>query len=171
MGYHTGPSNIHARMATWLVACGNKSMFRVLTWGSIGINCTFTMTGTKNRLSNTDSLSVMNNRNSRESDYALSTLPDLRHAVQTYIFFAAPSPTFTFTCLMLDFQIRLLLLWEWLTLFPKWTALSQIAHLAIIAPPWQILSLQVWYCRLTAKVFYQMCRAFASRNFPKNNFF
>ena len=51
--------------------------------------------------------------------YALSTFPDLRQEVQTYIFLAAPSSVLTLTCLMLDFQILLLLLCEWLTLFPK----------------------------------------------------
>ena len=41
---------------------------------------------------------------------------------------------------MFDFHILLLLLWEWLTLFPKWAALSQIAHLAMPAPPSDNLS-------------------------------
>ena len=50
--------------------------------------------------------------------YALSTFPDLQQEVHTYIFFAAPL-TLTETCLILDFHILLLLLWEWLTLFPK----------------------------------------------------
>ena len=67
-------------------------------------------------------------------NYARSTLPDLKQEVQTYIFLAPPF-TFTLTDLMLDFHILLDLLWEWLTLIPKWAPLSQIAHLAMIAPP------------------------------------
>ena len=43
------------------------------------------------------------------NSYALSTLPERRQEVQTYIFFAAPL-TFTFTDLMLDFHILLDLL-------------------------------------------------------------
>ena len=50
--------------------------------------------------------------------YALSTLPDFRQDVHTYIFLA-PAPTFTFTDLTLDFHILLERLCEWLTLFPK----------------------------------------------------
>ena len=44
-------------------------------------------------------------------DYALSTLPDLRQEVQTYIFLAAPF-TFTLTDLIFDFHILFDLLCE-----------------------------------------------------------
>lgn len=50
--------------------------------------------------------------------YALSTLPDFRQDVHTYIFLAPPL-TLTFTDLTLDFHILLERLCEWLTLFPK----------------------------------------------------
>lgn len=42
-------------------------------------------------------------------NYALSTFPDLKQEVQTYIFFAAPL-TLTFTDLTFDFHILLDLL-------------------------------------------------------------
>lgn len=67
--------------------------------------------------------------------YALSTKPDLKQAVHTYILRLAPLASLTLTDLTFDFHILLDLLWEWLTPFPKWTPFSQIAHLAIIAPP------------------------------------
>ena len=44
-------------------------------------------------------------------NYALSTKPDLKQEVHTYIFFGVPL-SFTFTFLMLDFHILLLLLCE-----------------------------------------------------------
>ena len=72
--------------------------------------------------------------------YALSTLPDLKQEVHTYIFFAPPFAVLTLTDFTLDFHILLDLLWEWLTLFPKWALFSQIAHLAMIAPPWRFFS-------------------------------
>ncbi len=75
--------------------------------------------------------------------YALSTFPDLRQEVHTYIFFAVPLAVFTLTDFTLDFHILLDLLWEWLTLFPKWAPLSQIAHLAMIAPPWRFFSTDI----------------------------
>ncbi len=50
--------------------------------------------------------------------YALSTKPERRQEVHTYIFFVPPF-TFTLTDLTFAFQIALDLLWEWLTLFPK----------------------------------------------------
>lgn len=50
--------------------------------------------------------------------YALSTLPDLRQLVQTCIFLEAPF-TRHLTLFTFEFQIRLDLLWEWLTLLPK----------------------------------------------------
>ena len=67
-------------------------------------------------------------------DYARSTKPERKHEVQTYIFLAFPL-TFTLTDLTLAFQTLLDLLWEWLTALPKWAAFSQIAHLAVVAPP------------------------------------
>ena len=51
-------------------------------------------------------------------DYALSTAPERRHLVQTCMVLEAPF-TLHFTFLILDFQILLDLLWEWLTLLPK----------------------------------------------------
>ena len=50
--------------------------------------------------------------------YALSTKPERRQEVHTYIFFAPPL-TLTLTDFTLAFQIELDLLWEWLTLLPK----------------------------------------------------
>lgn len=44
--------------------------------------------------------------------YALSTFPDLKQEVHTYIFFAPPVVVFTLTDLTLDFHILLDLLWE-----------------------------------------------------------
>ena len=44
--------------------------------------------------------------------YALSTFPDLRQEVHTYIFLAPPVAVLTFTDLTLDFHILLDLLWE-----------------------------------------------------------
>ena len=44
--------------------------------------------------------------------YALSTFPDLKQEVHTYIFFAPPAVVFTLTDLTLDFHILLDLLWE-----------------------------------------------------------
>ena len=67
-------------------------------------------------------------------NYALSTLPVFKQLVQTCILLEAPF-TMHLTLLMLECQILLDLLWEWLTLFPKWTPLPQISHLAIITPP------------------------------------
>ena len=74
----------------------------------------------------------LSNRSS--SDYARSTRPDFRQDVQTYIFLDPPS-VLTLTDLTFDFHIFGVLLWEWLTLFPKWAPFSQIAHLAMTAPP------------------------------------
>lgn len=68
------------------------------------------------------------------SDYALSTNPERKQDVHTYIFLTPPF-TLTRTDLMFALQIALDLLWEWLTLLPKWAAFSQIAHFAMIAPP------------------------------------
>ena len=67
-------------------------------------------------------------------NYTLSTLPDLKQLVQTCILFAPPF-TLHLTLFTLAFQIALLLLWEWLTLLPKWTPLPQTSHLAILTPP------------------------------------
>lgn len=44
--------------------------------------------------------------------YALSTFPDLRQEVHTYIFLAPPVAVLTFTDFTLDFHILLDLLWE-----------------------------------------------------------
>lgn len=44
--------------------------------------------------------------------YALSTLPDLKQEVHTYIFFAPPFAVLTLTDFTLDFHILLDLLWE-----------------------------------------------------------
>ena len=52
------------------------------------------------------------------SNYALSTKPERKQEVHTYIFLAPPL-TLTLTDLTFAFQIALDLLWEWLTLFPK----------------------------------------------------
>ena len=60
----------------------------------------------------------------------------------------APPLTLHLTLLTLEFQIRLDLLWEWLTLLPKWAPLPQISHFAMIAPPQTIfvvwLTTSVW---------------------------
>ena len=64
--------------------------------------------------------------------YALSTAPERRHLVHTCILLAAPF-TLHFTLLTFEFQIALDLLWEWLTLLPKWTPLPQISHFAIVS--------------------------------------
>ena len=45
-------------------------------------------------------------------------IAERKQEVQTYIFLLVPL-TLTLTDLTLDFQTALLLLWEWLTLFPK----------------------------------------------------
>lgn len=50
--------------------------------------------------------------------YALSTKPERKQEVHTYIFLAPPL-TLTLTDLTFAFQIALDLLWEWLTLLPK----------------------------------------------------
>lgn len=63
-------------------------------------------------------------------DYALSTFPERRHEVHTYIFFVPPF-TFTRTDFKFDFQILLLLLWEWLTALPKCTPFPHTAHFAM----------------------------------------
>ena len=64
-------------------------------------------------------------------NYALSTAPDFKQEVHTYVFFAPPF-TLILTDLILDFHILLDLLCEWLTLLPKWALLPQIAHFAMI---------------------------------------
>ena len=68
------------------------------------------------------SLSIFVNKNIKKqppcntgayaSTYALSTFPDLKQEVHTYIFFAPPAVVFTLTDLTLDFHILLDLLWE-----------------------------------------------------------
>ena len=75
-------------------------------------------------------------------NYALSTRPDFRHDVHTYIFFDPPS-VFTLTDFTFDFHIFGVFLWEWLTLFPKWAPFSQIAHFAMITPPNALTSPQI----------------------------
>ena len=52
------------------------------------------------------------------------TLPERRHRVQTYTWRGVPS-TIAFTRLTLGFHVRLDRLWEWDTLIPKVTPLSQ----------------------------------------------
>ena len=101
-------------------------------------------------------------------NYALSTFPERKQEVQTYNFLEAPF-TLQVTCLMLDFHILLLLLWEWLTLLPKWAALSQIAHLAMIAPPWNILSLI--HNRPATKIILAEGPLFCKQNLKKNEIF
>ena len=50
--------------------------------------------------------------------YALSTHPDLKQEVHTYVFLATPF-TLILTDLTLDFHILFVLLCEWDTLIPK----------------------------------------------------
>lgn len=45
-------------------------------------------------------------------DYALSTKPDLKQEVHTYVFLAPPSAVLILTDFTLDFHILLDLLWE-----------------------------------------------------------
>jgi hypothetical protein len=59
------------------------------------------------------------------------TLPLRRQRVHTYTCFGLPS-TMALTRLTLGFQVRLERLWEWLTLMPKATPLSQNSHFAIL---------------------------------------
>ena len=73
--------------------------------------------------------------------YARSTLPDFKQEVHTYVFLAPPFSVLIFTDFTFDFHIFGDFLFEWLTLFPKWAPLPQIAHLAMIAPPNDILKL------------------------------
>ena len=58
------------------------------------------------------------------------TLPERRHRVQTYTWRGVPLTT-ALTRFTLGFQGRLERLWEWETLMPKVTPLSQNSHLAI----------------------------------------
>ena len=58
------------------------------------------------------------------------TLPERRHRVQTYTWRGVPLIK-AFTRLTLGFQGRLERRWEWETLIPKVTPLSQNSHLAI----------------------------------------
>ena len=51
-------------------------------------------------------------------NYALSTKPDLKQEVHTYILWVPPF-TLTLTDFTFAFHILLDRLWEWLTLFPK----------------------------------------------------
>ena len=91
------------------------------------------------------------------SDYARSTRPDFRQDVHTYIFLEPPS-VFTLTDFTFDFHIFGDFLWEWLTLFPKWAPFSQIAHLAMTAPPNNLN----WSFRLITMIFYQKLSSNAS---------
>jgi len=61
---------------------------------------------------------------------ARSTLPLRRQRVQTWTRFGEPS-TIAATRFTFGFHMRLLRLWEWLTLIPKETPLSQYEHFAI----------------------------------------
>ena len=69
-------------------------------------------------------------------DQALSTFPERRQEVHTYILFVWPF-CLTLTDLMFGFQTLFDLLCEWLTAFPKWTLLSHTEHFATFkAPPY-----------------------------------
>ena len=61
---------------------------------------------------------------------ARSTLPERKQRVQVYTWRGEPS-TNAFTRFTFGFHIRLDRLWEWLTLMPKETPLSQYPHFAI----------------------------------------
>jgi hypothetical protein len=63
--------------------------------------------------------------------YARSTLFERRHFVQILTDFTVPS-TLARTFFILAFQALFDFLFEWLTCKPKFTALSQISHFAII---------------------------------------
>ena len=66
-----------------------------------------------------------------ERDYALSTEPLFKHVVQTWRRLGVPL-TMHFTFFMLAFHMWLDLLWEWLTLFPKWRPFPQTSHFAML---------------------------------------
>ena len=88
--------------------------------------------------------------------YALSTFPERKQEVHTYIFLAPPF-TLTFTDFTFEFQILFDLLWEWLTLFPKWAPFWHTAHLAMFCTSLNKLpftSKAHWY-KLTTCIFYQ----------------
>ena len=70
-------------------------------------------------------------------DQARVTLPLRRHRVQTYTWQRVPL-TIAFTRFILGFQVRLLLLWEWLTWMPKATSFPQNSQVAIAAPPYHV---------------------------------
>ena len=65
-----------------------------------------------------------------EHQTARVTFPERRHRVQTYTWRGVPF-TIAFTRFTLGFQARLERLWEWETLMPKVTPLSQNSHFAI----------------------------------------
>jgi len=62
---------------------------------------------------------------------ARSTLPERMHRVHAYTCRGEPF-TSAFTRFTLGFHIRFDRRWEWLTLMPKETPLSQYAHFAIV---------------------------------------
>ena len=66
----------------------------------------------------------------RKMNYARSTFPDFRHLAQTYCVLVPPF-TLQRTDLMFDLNILFDLLWEWLTLFPKWAPFPHTAHFAM----------------------------------------
>lgn len=94
-------------------------------------------------------------------NYALSTLPDLKQLVQTCILLVAPF-TLHFTLLTFEFQIALDLLWEWLTLFPKWTPLPQISHFAIVSTSLTKLSHSTHNISILPKK-YSFCKLYFSK--------
>ena len=59
------------------------------------------------------------------------TLPERRHLVQTYTWVGVPF-TIAFTRFTLGFQVRLERRWEWETLIPNVTPLSQNSQLAML---------------------------------------
>lgn len=62
--------------------------------------------------------------------YALSTLPERRHLVQTYTLLGEPL-TIAFTLLTFGFQVLLERLCEWETLIPNVISFPQYSHFAI----------------------------------------
>ena len=61
--------------------------------------------------------------------WARVTFPDLKQREQILIVLLLPISTLTF--LILGFQVRLVFLFEWETLWPNVTPLLQIAHFAM----------------------------------------
>ena len=111
----------------------------------------------------------------RLSSYALSTSPDLRQAVHTYIL-CGPWAVITLTDFTLDFHILLDLLWEWLTLLPKRTLLPQTAHFAMILTSLHFIDEAAFYgicppIDTATCIFYQNRKNNAIRNFNFSKLF